>query len=59
LGYFVAIWNILWPFGIFPPFWYVEPRKIWQPWLVGDYEELQRFYINYRAPIKAWIRSHF
>jgi hypothetical protein len=19
-------------FGMFPPFWYVAPRKIWQPW---------------------------
>jgi hypothetical protein len=33
-----VIWNILWHFGIlyshlvyFPPFWYVGPRKIWQP----------------------------
>jgi hypothetical protein len=39
LVYFVAIWYILWPFGIptlctfgiFFPFWYVGPRKIWQP----------------------------
>jgi hypothetical protein len=38
LVYFTAIINILWPFGIFwgnlvsfPPFWYFEPRKIWQP----------------------------
>jgi hypothetical protein len=37
--YCVAIWYILWPFGTlygyleyFPPFWYVVPRKIWQPW---------------------------
>jgi hypothetical protein len=44
----MAIWSvllpfhihILWPFGIFSghfgiffPFWYVVPRKIWQPWL--------------------------
>jgi hypothetical protein len=21
----------LWSFGIFTPFWYVGPRKIWQP----------------------------
>jgi hypothetical protein len=33
-----AIWYILLPYGIFwdrlvhfPPFWYVVPRKIWQP----------------------------
>jgi hypothetical protein len=43
--YSVAIWSILqlfgifsghlvffWLFGIFSPFWYVVPRKIWQPW---------------------------
>jgi hypothetical protein len=39
--YFTTIWYILWPFGIFCgyfgtffPFWYVVPRKIWQPWFV-------------------------
>jgi hypothetical protein len=33
LGIFVAIWYILWSFGIFfGIFWYVVPRKIWQPW---------------------------
>jgi hypothetical protein len=40
LAYFWAIWSILLPFGIFcsnlvnfvfSPFWYVVPRKIWQP----------------------------
>jgi hypothetical protein len=31
--YFVAIWYILRLFGIlFHPFWYVAPRKLWQPW---------------------------
>jgi hypothetical protein len=29
--YFMAILNILWPFGTFFPFWYIVPRKIWQP----------------------------
>jgi hypothetical protein len=29
--YFIAIWYILWTFDIFSPFWYVVPRKIWQP----------------------------
>jgi hypothetical protein len=40
--YFMAIWYILWPFGIFygyllyiSPFRYVVPRKIWQPCLAG------------------------
>jgi hypothetical protein len=31
LAYITAIWYILWPFGIFLPFWYVIKRKIWQP----------------------------
>jgi hypothetical protein len=30
---FVANWYIYcMSFGIFSPFWYVAPRKIWQPW---------------------------
>jgi hypothetical protein len=28
----VAIWYILWLFGIFFLFWYVVPLKLWQPW---------------------------
>jgi hypothetical protein len=38
LVYFMTIWSVLWPFGIFcgtlvyfSPFWYFGPRKIWQP----------------------------
>jgi hypothetical protein len=41
LLYFKAMWNIFKPFGIFygnvdnlvcfSPFWYIVPRKIWQP----------------------------
>jgi hypothetical protein len=34
----LPFWYMLWPFGIFCghfgiffPFWYLEPRKIWQP----------------------------
>jgi hypothetical protein len=40
LEYFTAICYVLWPFGnvvviwhIFPPFWYIVSRKIWQPWV--------------------------
>jgi hypothetical protein len=29
--YVMAIWCILWSFGIFSPFWFFVPRKIWQP----------------------------
>jgi hypothetical protein len=39
LEYFMEIWDILWPFGIFCihlvhffRFWYHVQRKIWQPW---------------------------
>jgi hypothetical protein len=31
LVYFMAIWFSAWSFGLFLPFWYVVPRKIWQP----------------------------
>jgi hypothetical protein len=27
---FPAIWYILWSLGVFPPFWYIVLRKIWQ-----------------------------
>jgi hypothetical protein len=30
-GIFFVIWYILWPFGIFFPFWSVVPRRSWQP----------------------------
>jgi hypothetical protein len=32
LVYCEAIWYILWLFGVFSQFWYIVPRKIWQPW---------------------------
>jgi hypothetical protein len=32
LVYYMGIWYIMWEFGIFFPFWYFVPRKIWQPW---------------------------
>jgi hypothetical protein len=51
---FPAIWHILWTFGIFSPvlvhfytFWYVVPRKIWQPWLrytyILSFRRLERY----------------
>jgi hypothetical protein len=36
LVYIMAIWYILWSFGIFSLFWYVVPRKIWQPWFLAQ-----------------------
>jgi hypothetical protein len=35
LVHFTDILYIIWPFGIFPPFWYVVPRLIWQPWVTA------------------------
>jgi hypothetical protein len=51
----------LWPFGIcilyhlvyvlcghlvyFPPFWYVVPRKIWQPWYMHVCKHQQQLYL--------------
>jgi hypothetical protein len=40
-----TVWHVSWPFGIFcghfgtfPPFWYVAPRQIWQPWSTSSGE---------------------
>jgi hypothetical protein len=42
LVYYTSIWSTLLSLGIFYSylvhfftFWYVEPRKIWQPWLIA------------------------
>jgi hypothetical protein len=37
-GIVVAIWYILWSFGIFLPFCYFVPRKIWQPFSAAEFE---------------------
>jgi hypothetical protein len=31
LAYFMAMWHMFPRFGTFYPFWYVVPRKNWQP----------------------------
>jgi hypothetical protein len=43
---FTAIWYVLWPFGnsvvilvYFFQFWYVAPRKIWQPCCLQPFSE--------------------
>jgi hypothetical protein len=33
LVYLLVIWYICWLFWYIFPFWYVEEREIWQPWL--------------------------
>jgi hypothetical protein len=59
--YLMAIWYILWLFGLFFPFWYIVLRKIWQPCLrpfftilvrpyfilPGDYIQLSRTLLDY------------
>jgi hypothetical protein len=61
LVYLMDTWHILWPLGIFygylvcfSPFWYVIPRKIWQPCLTRLGEFLRfftwdQFFDNYRS----------
>jgi hypothetical protein len=55
----MAIWYILWPFGIFyghlvysvayfTPFWYVVQRKIWQPLSARAQEQ---FTVKFFRPI--------
>jgi hypothetical protein len=59
---FVAIWSILWPFVIFYgylvwffSFWYVAPRKIWQPCKAFHYifdfkiDSNQKIFIDIKA----------
>jgi hypothetical protein len=41
-GIFLAISYILWLFGIFFPFWYVPPRKIWQPCAKFRFHDLKK-----------------
>jgi hypothetical protein len=63
---FPVIWHILWPFGIFPhvlvhfyPFWYVVPRKIWQPWWKVENGILLRESSNKVEPkILCWAIRH-
>jgi hypothetical protein len=39
----MAIWYILWSFGIFSPFWFVVPRLIWQSWTKPEFVILRQF----------------
>jgi hypothetical protein len=45
LVYFMVVWSILWQFRLFYgnlvffAFWYVFPRKIWQPWSRNDHAQ--------------------
>jgi hypothetical protein len=67
--YFPDIWYILWPFGIISPvlvyfsaFWYVAPRKIWQPCLLHFFLSLfisifRSIYLNLRANAISCIHT--
>jgi hypothetical protein len=54
-------WHILWSFscsfGIFPPFWYVLPREIWQPWPRVELRFLQgvNFVLVSEATLCLWF----
>jgi hypothetical protein len=45
----------LWSFGIFLPFWYVAPRKIWQPWSPQSHKKLF-FFSHQTKSIKLHTR---
>jgi hypothetical protein len=53
LVYFTAIWYIFWSSGIclviFFTFWYVAPRKIWQPCTEDHFDLIK--YFNGRGKI--------
>jgi hypothetical protein len=76
LVYFMNIWSILqpfdtgilWTFGIFcgnlvliSPFWFIVPRKIWQPWSSTGFST--RFFFLHREhgpcshPSSAWVNN--
>jgi hypothetical protein len=57
---FTVLCYILWAFGIvrgnlvyFFPFWYIVPRKIWQPWFQCRYKTNRQLYWL-RGAISAW-----
>jgi hypothetical protein len=59
LVYFMVMWYILWLFGIFLPFWYVAPRKIWQPCAVRKISKQSQFCTFSRKKPDALVKLHF
>jgi hypothetical protein len=63
LVYFVVIWYILWSFEKLFPFWYVVPRKIWQPWLASQrvflcmYVLETQFYESFTKVLRKFYES--
>jgi hypothetical protein len=70
LVYFVVSWYILWLFGIFSPFRYVVPRKIWQPrcqplqgasslWPLKRLTQPRQPWtkVNWMAALDFWLRT--
>jgi hypothetical protein len=61
---FIAIWDII---DIFLQFWYIAPRKIWQPWpdfIVGreaepDFFVLHLFSLEYGSPVPGFPEGIF
>jgi hypothetical protein len=50
----VAICFILWSFGTFFLFWYVVPRKIWQPCLADRVDGFNDFLQANAKPRRIW-----
>jgi hypothetical protein len=62
LVFFMVIWNILLPFGIFicnsvyfPPVWYIVARKIWQP--LSSYQQLEEVASRRRRGLRRLAAS--
>jgi hypothetical protein len=54
LEYFTVVWYI------FPPFWYVVPRKIWQPWRQGVGPMLTFFIqVEWSGRVERWAETVF
>jgi hypothetical protein len=61
--YFIDIWSILCPFGTFcsnlvyvPPFWYIVPRKIWQPCASTRFVCMRLYFVDV---VVSFYVSHF
>jgi hypothetical protein len=57
-GHFGIIYGhliYLWLLGLFSPFWYVVPRKIWQPCCGGQYLSLRKIHVRKNGHKRLFI----
>jgi hypothetical protein len=57
LVYFVAIWYILWLFGLFSPR-IIVPRKIWQPWVQSCDHNFRGFTAIFREKMAMFLKTN-